>query len=610
MQPESTHAAAFRWNAPLVALTISVAAGVWAGVISRPLAPDKSAGAAVSTGLAARSGNASGSLFLHRLDSLDKNSFAAELEDHTGPGPLSALEEHLILTKWAATDPAACVAWMNAHGRTAALESVLRIWGSHDPAGAWKAMASVPLKGWVWNSCFHHLCDAIIAVDPDVFLTLPAFNTPPDDNYSQARTRALRKLAATNPELAMQRISESNSFDFFSVRAVAEVWVKAQPEAALAWSLTSGWEPENLEDFQRAAVTTWAEKDPQAAADFLVSQPALLHSKSIDPPDPRAEVMARLAAVDMKTAMDWLSRNFSAADRIPFVKNLRGVLPHDMTAWLPEFLASVPEPDLRAALLKEVLAGRPGYPQHPPEVILTKLNDVPATPEWLTVIRAVTPDSLSGAWQLTDERILDQLHGPVRAAAALELLKRPQSGEPSAKLLEALARDPTILTREDIGGLFRTSPSTGSAALEKLGYPDQMVAQGIESWAGKDPPAAAAWVSAIPDDHARQTAAGALITAWCRTDEYSASEWITALPPGPARDEAAVSLATQLAGPSPADAWTWMMSVSEAAERPETLRQIAASWLKSDAAAASTSIRSAPLPAALREELLSGKSAP
>ncbi|RYD30460.1 MAG: hypothetical protein EOP86_19905 [Verrucomicrobiaceae bacterium] len=528
------------WLLPSISFGLAALGGWCWGKAGPPkvhsAAPTVPAAASVPPAQLSTAGIPSGVPFLKWLDSLGPSDFAGKLaERQTLPiGPLSTLEEHLMLTRWAQLDPRACVGWMIAQNRTTSLEAALRIWGGQNPAEAWRAMASLPLKGEVQSACFKGLCAAVTEKDPDLFLNLP---TPPeqDQNYQQARHMALRKLAATRPELALEHIHKASEFLKFDSDTVAALWARTQPEAALEWSEGSGWEPDKKELFQRAAIAAWAETDAEAAARFLVAQPALMHSGSRVDPDPRAAVTARLAAIDMKRSMAWLTENVAPEEQGFFVRSLRGVLPHDLTRWLPDFFASVPEGPHRGALLREVLAGEPGYPRFTGMEILQKLQAMPTSsnPDWLPVIKTIASEyarnPVSNFNSISEK--FESLGGSVRAAVALELSQKPSVPIDPSLLVTALAEDPGFLSSSDLSGILKNSLPIGLAVLAKLGYRENCYTEAATLQAAKDPPSTADWVLSLGDDRARREAAAALVRTWCLSDEYTASEWTAAQPP-------------------------------------------------------------------------------
>ena len=123
-------------------------------------------------------------------------------------------------------------------------------------------------------------------------------------------------------------------------------------------------------------------------------------------------------------------------------------------------------------------------------------------------------------------------------------------------------------------------------------------------WARSDPSAGLAWMISQPATQERRIEGLTTILAdWATRDASAARGWLREAPRDPVLDEGVARAAGSIARKSPRDALAWVAFVRDPNLREETLVAVAAQWVGSDPAAASTWMAEAGLSEEVRRRI-------
>jgi hypothetical protein len=168
-----------------------------------------------------------------------------------------------------------------------------------------------------------------------------------------------------------------------------------------------------------------------------------------------------------------------------------------------------------------------------------------------------------------------------------------QDPEVRQTLLPQLVRQ---LAPRDVSAALELALSIGGKA--GTGSVNNVVAV----WAGKEPVAAATWAAAQP---ANATYLALVASRWAMKDEPSAREWIKALPAGPSKDGAVLRAVREIArSEEPQIAEHWIAQMGDEAQRHRAYQELAFYWLQADPKQAGAWMRTAPIPAKTKSDLL------
>jgi hypothetical protein len=121
-------------------------------------------------------------------------------------------------------------------------------------------------------------------------------------------------------------------------------------------------------------------------------------------------------------------------------------------------------------------------------------------------------------------------------------------------------------------------------------------------WAASKPEAAATWAAAQPES---ASYLASIASRWAHIDEPKAREWLAALPAGATKDGALRSGIQRLARSDQAQAAErWIEGISNQEKRAAAYQEFAGWWLRWDSKKAREWIRTAPIPAEIKSELL------
>jgi hypothetical protein len=119
-----------------------------------------------------------------------------------------------------------------------------------------------------------------------------------------------------------------------------------------------------------------------------------------------------------------------------------------------------------------------------------------------------------------------------------------------------------------------------------------------------DPDWTSRWVATFPAGETRNQAVEKLVQHWAESDPIATANWLAEQPRDQAFQEGARRLVPGMLKASPAVAWDWAMVLTDPAAKEERLAIVAKSWLASDTEAARKKILASGLPADQMSKLL------
>ncbi len=134
------------------------------------------------------------------------------------------------------------------------------------------------------------------------------------------------------------------------------------------------------------------------------------------------------------------------------------------------------------------------------------------------------------------------------------------------------------------------------------------VAQVVNTWADKDPAAAANWTLSLPQDERQRWSLAQVTREWGRDDPNSAANWIHALPAGPSRDAAVAGLASSMVSTDPQTALGWIGTMEDETARTRTLERVGREVVRQDPAEGPAMLEAAGLSADQVARLQRGRS--
>ncbi len=189
----------------------------------------------------------------------------------------------IALRAWAALEPEAALAFarerLNAYRSGSAVYTLLADWARRDPAGAWK------WAGETFNEEGIHL-DPVLAeigkADPETAIRYAAeLAAKHPQQAAGAYASALRGiLHQGNHEAALLLMDQAKlppmpdgaDGKLALADTIASLWGSYEPEKAAAWALTLPAESIARDRCLVNLGQNWAENDPEAAADFALTQ--------------------------------------------------------------------------------------------------------------------------------------------------------------------------------------------------------------------------------------------------------------------------------------------------------------------------------------------------
>jgi hypothetical protein len=561
-----------------------------------------------------------------KVSSLTAEDVRARIDQLLSSPGQSSSELQLLMTRWVAVDLEGAKAWMRNYagevqGSWHAQPVVLffKAWAGLDPMAAVDEALAVkgPRKDSSLAAVVGGLARADAATIAAVLQKLPPGNPSRGDQYGVQDL--VRQLTARDPASAQALVSQlKGAVAVGAAVAVAEVWARTDPQAALTWVQQQG-EAEIRNQASAAILTEWARRNPEAVGAWLVR-------KTPGAPDnffreAAAEAVARLGATSPQAAAAF------AAKYMP---------PEQLKANLGSFfwrlLADDGTPQ-SAATICQVVALLPPEALKDAKLFSSGWTWYPAMkPAWDRLL--LEPDSPARTFLLG--QIGQKLAKMEPAKFIGELMKLPDSAERQSLLETSLSGESGLIswTLDDwpahlqslkdavetlpenvraLGalklawGTAAVDPREAAAVIER--YPsvaesDNFVLNlGIQFMQHTDFETAEAWAGTLASEKARASAFEGIAGGWYFQDSEGASRWVDSLPPGANRDAAAVSLALHAFEEDPEAALTWAASVHDPARQAETTSNLVRRWARRDAQAASIAVEQSSLPEERKTEL-------
>lgn len=515
------------------------------------------------------------------------------------------------------------------------VRAVYAAWAGKDPAAAWRSALSFS-EGGKCNGAMHAVLDTVGKKDPSAALAMAQGIENPELKAHMSSS-ALQALARTDPsrafEMALRSAERGDNSAFYSVLSQ---WVQNDPSGAQR--AVAGLPGELGDQARVAVVQNLAQKDPEAAWNYAVRLPP--SGERFSYWDPRIQVIERWAKTDPRRAMeaaltlgDQQTRNRAVAEAVDTWAS------SDAKAALT-YASSLKDAGLRGSVLSALARNSNTEPATMFEVLL---DQAPAGDSFGNAL-----SSLMSRWARSNPREAaaaalqlpagDALVSSVRNIASewtstapdknevLSWVGQLPQGRARSEAMESVfqiwsSRDPggaqrawSVLGAKDKEEIFssitegwsRTQPADAARwAVSMADQPggSQALQRAISAWSRSAPTEAAAFVQNAPEN-VRPGLTSQLIERWYSDDPFAAAEWLKQQPAGPAKDAGVMAMASEISGENPQTALDWTKSIADQSNRDTQVGNILRQWMRNDSVAASAWIRTAPLPAETKAELL------
>ena len=523
---------------------------------------------------------------------------------------LAAME--WLLALWITRDADAAAAWVveKNNGRLVEFGALL----ARVAPGKVAAMLAGPLREGLGKGFLDSVLRTLAETNPREFLKLDA--AAAGDAFTGQYARAMRVLAQTDPvaasELWLRRGAQAPGGKDALYNIVGR-WIAHDAEAARRWvdALPNG-------EARRLAQHAWlgalAKQDPAAArralaemdlGDWLPGVPGGMDQPELQyPQDARMILLAARARQDFAGAVAELSdllhalppeqtngqNNTAQILRRAIAEAAADALPNDPAAFFTAFTKLTAsdgqplDPHLRLAVVNSAVEKKLKTWDGPTSLGALRLlyGSAPTSDARGTAYQEMMAEHLMAKAMLHDaagslgiiEAMPEAARGPLAARAIGRL---SESDLPT--LHRAAAMIPVAQWNGSLGSRLAQWPEEFAPVLSQLPAGEATAearAAFTNSWADRDPKAAAQWVTSLP--HGAAPAAQALTKAWAEYDDTAASAWAASLPSGTARDGAAAGLAAAIAAAEPEAAWQWAASISDSAYAITAFTNVARQW--------------------------------
>lgn len=133
---------------------------------------------------------------------------------------------------------------------------------------------------------------------------------------------------------------------------------------------------------------------------------------------------------------------------------------------------------------------------------------------------------------------------------------------------------------------------------------NEAIVAATSGWAQQDPPAALRWAQRSLQGTQQEHVYTNVVFTWGQRDPVAAAEWLRAMPDGKIWDSATSALSGALVERYPALALSLVTNIADQEMRNERIENIARRWLEADRATAETALIQSDLPAPLVSRLL------
>ncbi|MGK0190292.1 MAG: hypothetical protein ACI9R3_006115 [Verrucomicrobiales bacterium] len=366
-----------------------------------------------------------------------------------------------------------------------------------------------------------------------------------DDDVANSFTNLREILAQRNPMKRMQALL--NYVKNLPVDQIGAALLELRAGAP-------DWDPE-AKFVAHMLLTRWGLEDPTAA---FTSVEALGVKRG---GGDATSILASLAAVDPKRAIEWLNNPENTLQQMPKMGHiLAGTIAKEWVRQDPsaamEWAKNLPDDQRRGALggvLESLASTDPGKAA---ELVMSLDNSRE---------RGDLVGDIAESWgRQTPDSALDwaqTLQGDERARAIEEVLD----------------------------GWAQTSPADAAAYIDGLpldARTDRQIAQVAREWGRRNPSDAAAWLGSQEESAGKRDSIGEVMWNWTTTDPEAASTWLSEQPAGQSYDAGAGALAKAAFESDPAAAITWAATIGDDRQRGEMINGGLEWWTERDPAAA------------------------
>jgi hypothetical protein len=484
----------------------------------------------------------------------------------------STYGESTALGEWAAADPPAAIAWLQAlppgPDRDMLVPSVMPALARVDPARAFEILRENPGEK---SGGHHHL---------EVILRWASKDLP------AARTA----VEGMRPGYARHS----------SMAALASGWAKFDPDAALSWALelpdqdARRWvieaairNAENL-DIETTTAKAKALPDERDQSALLASLVGVAAKRD---PEEALALLGEISTTEMResatTSVIYAIMRTDIDRAAALAETLAGRSADQPIIEVAERLKFT-DPARAAALSLKISSGSSNSPLG--GVLTTWLNTSPdAALAWIE--KTKLPQN--AAWRARDSFARWAGENPSAATALVEARSNSENIKwaVNAAIQGIAAKDPKAAAEMAVS---KAAAIIDASALSAIG----------SNWAQKDPKTGSAWVMSLPQTPQHHSATWGFTNAWAAADPTAAAAWIDRLQPGTTRDSATSAFSGVTARTDPEAALQWAATIQKEGIRNDAMNQVLRTWAEREPAAVKKWIASQPdLPRAVLSNL-------
>lgn len=546
-----------------------------------------------------------------------KNSIEAALGAIARVNPQVALQNYLaapdgidpsgLFNTWARNDPKSALAATNSiktSKRSQIVAGIYSEWFRQDRESALAGAGDLPL--YEKRLAIGRIANTWATLDPEKAAEFAAAQSELFGNeQKQSFTRA---LAQNNPALAIEWATENTTGETRNnaLGTAFEFWIGREPEKALAWIQSvpdkhdvpsilqqSFWRlayqaPEEamalVETIGEGNFNEWTLNNAVTQIAELDVQRALTMASSLTAPDLRKNSIGQTLRIwargEPEKALAYAKNESDPALRANFISSVLGTLADQNPQDAFRRAESLTDPQAKLASLKRVFSSwayqdpksaadealKFENPIHREAVLGNVLRRWENGPEASKFILSLEPS------EATEKSIDDAAENWGRV-------------NPTEAFDHALTLPDNSVSRQFLSGVLESwaerDPAAAAAALSKgnlaITQPDHYEKVASE-WVGDDPEATAKWAGEIADSKGQEKAFETITRRWADQNPEAAAGWLNTLPEGAPRDQAFKTYSEKMLSADPQTAIDWAQSIGNEGRRWDATKNLLKTW--------------------------------
>ena len=383
-------------------------------------------------------------------------------------------------------------------------------------------------------------------------------------------------------------------------------WAEKDPEGALNFAVSeaSRINGEERQKFLGYVLVNWARKNPDAALAWIDKLP-----DGVEKQNHYESVLTALVETEPQKVFTRVKEMPAGRSRDRLLQNIATVLGNKDPKAAAEFGKSLPAGSSRDQFFQRLAAI---WISKDPKAAVNFILEMPASGSRDELMRSAV-----SAWARIDPKAaatfaetmpFNRMWGMTGVAYNWAVTDHAAAWQWSLSIADDETR------RSSLGGVLRCL-ATHSQLDEAAKYATQLsgddqvraVRSLLIDSSDLDPDWTSRWVATFPAGETRNQAVEKLVQHWSESDPMATAKWLSEQPQDAAFQSGARRLIPGMIKASPATAWDWAMILTDPAIKQERLELIAKSWLNSDAAAARAKIQSSSLSSDQIKKLLEQK---